>query len=194
MKRENPILLGIAVLLAAVCLGGILAMRVSRHEKLRRELETAEDKGSLVSEAGHVTAGQEAWLDFYKTAQTGQPAAIRLVDWFSRDESGPARLYVRDLRFDGTRYILSGENGNLKDGGPWEAEYRYLLYFPDVPAPSLTSTFESRTSYVLADDNTLTWEEIWNSWISFRSEGNIRTYEVYTEYVWRETLVNEDLM
>lgn len=182
---------GLAALLLCTVLA-VCAGQALDRQRLRETMETAKADGCVVSQDGRVTAGQEAWLDFYETAQAGRPAAVRLVDWFSRDESGPARLYVENLCFDGDRYTISGETGN--DGGPWEAQYRYLLYFPDVPAPSLSSTFESETVYVLTDDDTLTWAEIWDSWFSSRSEGRIRTREVYTEYVWRETFVNDDLM
>lgn len=182
---------GLAALLLCIVLT-VCASRSLDRQRLREALETAKEAaGCVVSQGGNVTAGQEAWLDFYETSQAGRPAAVRLMRRFGGDESGPEQLYVRDLCFDGERYILSGEN---IDGGPWEAEYRYLLYFPDVPAPSLSSLFESETSYVLTDDDTLTWAEIWDSWFSSRSEGRIRTYEVYTEYVWRETFVNDDLM
>lgn len=169
MKRENRILLGIAVLLVVVCLGEIWGRQRERTQTLA-EQEARE--GSVVIENLHVLSGADVWADFYQAAQAGEPAQVRLVK--SYVGVGEDSTYITDLAFDGETYAIAGSPHT----------YRYLLCFPDVAARS-GANFSSATYYILANDDTVTPEEIERYETSSFEEEPLDAYKVYTEYGWK---------
>lgn len=172
MKRENRILLGIAALLIVVCLGDIW---FRQQEKARTLAEQEAREGSVVIENLHVLSGADVWADFYKAAQAGEPAQVRLVKNYIG--VGEDSTYIMDLAFDGETYAVAGS----------QHAYQYLLCFPDVAARRGAS-FSSATYYILANDDTVTLEEIeWYEVSSFEEEP-LDVYKVYTEYVWKDEM------
>lgn len=144
------------------------------------------DAGTVVTKDLDAVSGQEDRQSFYQAVQAGRFASIHLTGYHLADEWRPENVvYEEMLVFDGEVYTISGPTGG-DDNGPWEYAYQYLMYFPDVPSPSPTSRFESSTHYVLADDGTLTWNDIWRSMISSNTKDRIRHNIVYSEYKWRE--------
>lgn len=172
MKRENRILLGIAVLTVVVCLGNIWDLQ---REKARTLAEQEAREGSVVIENLHVLSGADIWADFYNAAQAGEPAQVRLVK--SHVGVGEDSTYITDLAFDGETYAIAGS----------QHTYRYLLCFPDVAAPS-GARFSSATYYILANDNTVTLEEIARYELSSFEEEPLDVCGVYTEYVWKDEM------
>lgn len=165
------------LLLAAALLGGVWAWKC-----------TPLDAGEVVLEDLDAVSGQDNWQAFFRAARTGRPASIHLTTRYLADERllrSEDHIYEEDLVFDGEVYTLSGETGGV-DNGPYEEVYPYLLYFPDEPSPSPTSLYETATYYVLADDDTLTYQDIWRSRISSHTKDFIRCDTVYAAYVWRE--------
>nr|WP_326183872.1 hypothetical protein [uncultured Oscillibacter sp.] len=170
MKRENRILLGIAVLLIVACLGDIW---FRWQEKARTLAEQEAREGSVVIENLHVLSGADVWADFYQAAQAGEPAQVRLVK--SYVGVGEDSACIMDLAFDGETYAVAGS----------QHTYRYLLCFPDVAARS-GARFSSATYYILANDDTVTLEEIERYELSSFEEEPPDVYKVYTEYVWKD--------
>ncbi len=145
------------------------------------------DAGTVVTEDLDVVSGRESWLRFYHATQAGRPASVHFTSWFLADEWRPEDVvYEETLVFDGKVYTISGQSGSHRYRCPGDAEYRYLLYFPDVPAPLPSTTYASATHYVLADDDMLTWNDIWKSMISSSTKDRVRYNIVYSEYLWRE--------
>ena len=170
MKRENRILIGIAVLLIAVCLVDV--RRIAAEKEAPPE-EQVSREDSVVIENLHVLSGADIWTAFYETAQAGDPAQVRLVK--SHVGAGEESTHILDLVFDGETYALAGS----------EHTYRYLLCFPDVAARS-GANFSSATYYILANDDTVTLEEIaWYEVSSFVEEP-LDVCGVYTEYIWKD--------
>lgn len=155
------------------------------------------DAGTVVTEDLRVLSGQDNWRDFYHATRTGRPASIHLTTRYLADERllrPEDAIYEEDLIFDGKVYTISGETGGV-DNGPYEWIFQYLLYFPDEPSPSPSSLYETATYYVLADDNTLTYQDIWRSMISSSMKDHVRCRTVYSAYNWREELfLEEDLI
>lgn len=172
MKRENRILLGIAVLLIAACLGDVW---FRRQGKARTLAEQEAREGSVVIENSHVLSGADIWAEFYQAAQAGEPAKVRLVKSYTG--VGEDSTYITDLAFDGETYAIAGSQDT----------YRYLLCFPDVASPSGART-SSATYYILSNDDTVTPEKIERyetSSFAFE-ETPPDAYKVYTEYVWKD--------
>ena len=77
MKRGRKILLSIAVLLAAVCLGQFWIKHLEKARALaEQEAERLAKENSVVFEDGDVVSGRELWLNFYQTTQAEEPASV----------------------------------------------------------------------------------------------------------------------
>lgn len=174
MKRENRILLGIAVLLIVVCLGTIWARQ---REKARTLAEQEAREGSVVIENSHVLSGADFWTDFYKAAQAGEPAHVRLVK--SYVGVGEESTYITDLTFDGETYTHTSRSG--------EHAYRYLLCYPDLAAWHPSVAYTSATFYILSNDENVTPQDIERYETSSVWEGEpLDACKIYVEYVWKE--------
>lgn len=185
MKRENKILLGVAVLLAAICLGQIW---IKHQEKVRtlaeQKAEQAAKEDSVVFEDGDVVSGRELWLDSYETTQAGEPASVRLVRSYSAVEPDDTHYvtrehtyYVQELTFDGEVYALADS----------DHAYRYLLCYPDQAAWNPSMAYTSATFYILANDENVTPQDIERYETSSVWEGEpLDACRIYTEYTWKE--------
>lgn len=184
---------GLACLLAALALAGCGEKPAETAGLPLAELPedyTAEQAGAdgcVVTEDLRTTAGAEVWDKFYEAVQAGTPATVRLANYYDGGASADGRPshYVSDLTFDGERFTIGGAYGGADDNGPWEQTFSCLLCFPDEPAPP-SATYWKSTPYVLTDNETLTWGEIYMGWLSSSSLDHRRAYPVHTEYNWKE--------
>ncbi len=138
-------------------------------------LAEAKENGYVVVENGVCTSGLDAWEAFFETAQAGKSAQVQVAHYITLVANDPTTGQVRIapelyeaikedypsltyyvISFDGETYTIS----SLDLTNP--KEYAYLRYFPDLSPES--SNPMSR--YVLTNDNTATWDQLWQSMAS----------------------------
>lgn len=150
----------------------------------------------IVAQGGYLminsdcVAGKDAMRAFFQGAKQGYPATIRYADYFTLGD--PARygdeyysqmldthpqLYVHDLTFTGTEYILRW----FENGQEIVHSYSYLLHFTGGPE-SAYADYESWERYVLCDRNDVTWEQIFSGSVSADFKDQIPYHCVYTDF------------
>lgn len=139
------------------------------------------DAGFVVMENGEAAGGQEVWQAFQEAVQAGEPAEVWLAWYFTMDPERCAKeyyeanredypsIYYEHLRFDGEEFTIRGE----EDGEEYEKTYDYLRLFREAPG--------NYARYVLTNDATVTWDQIWNSLISSLYPSVIDHHTVYVE-------------
>lgn len=137
--------------------------------------------GCFVQRDGIAVDNKEIFQEFASRAQYGEAGFIRIVDWYY-DET-PA-CFVHDLTFDGTQYTLAW----LENGKRMEKQYRYLKHFSGRSEVE-NSTYDAYEYYVLVNDDTITWEQIWNGLISSQLDAAVEHHIVYAELIKHPVLV-----
>ena len=168
-------------------------------------LETVKTDGFVVMENSDVTQGKEIWEEFYKKTETGEPCSVRIAHYYTLDESKtqsegylsmkddyPA-LYLNELIYDGEQFLyrpihISGDGDYLAyciEGyeSP-ERVWKYLMHYTGE-APSQSAKFSRYDRYVLVDDDTITWDQIWSGMLSSQYGASIQHDQVYCEYTWK---------
>ncbi|BCK00639.1 hypothetical protein [Anaerocolumna chitinilytica] len=164
-------------------------------DQLQNDYSLADAKvdNCVVYENGDITYGQSVWDSFTAKTQKGKPATVRLAFYYTLDapshyakeyyESIKAEypvLYIKDLRFDGNKYVIAG----FEEGTLYEKEYKYMMKYKGEPR-SPSALFQKYTRYVLVNDNTATWEDIEDGALSSRFGASIDNYPVYTDLTWK---------
>ena len=62
--------------------------------------EQAVKDGCVVMDGSELLAGEKIWLDFYKASQMGEPAAVRVYQYYEEPED----YFVSDISFNGEKY------------------------------------------------------------------------------------------
>lgn len=153
-------------------------------------LQQAEKDGCVIMQDGDVALGQQTWQDFVKAAEEGKHVSVKLAHYYTLDpktcseqyyeaykEDYPV-LYRYDLLYDGNGYILRWKEGNSE----YVRSYPYLLCDTGDKL-SLYADYDSYIQYILTNDNTVTWEEIWKSTISSQLGDSIDYFTVYTDLI-----------
>ena len=155
-------------------------------------LEEAIQSGNPVIMDGFAAHGQETWKAFLDSTRQGTPASVTVAVYITLDpnrcddafyeifrQDYPA-LDLHELTFDGERYTLRTRSGE----GEFIQNFEYLMCYPTA-AISAVSSEEPDTilRYVLVDDKTVTWEQIWNGTASSLPGAYIHHAFVYTEVV-----------
>jgi hypothetical protein len=161
------------------------------------DLEDAKSDNCVVYEDSDITYGQTLWDDFITATDKGISATVRLAFYFTLgDPSSYTKecyeeikddypvLYIQDLSFDGKKYVIE----SIEDGQLISKEFKYMKKYEGQPR-SATAIFSDYTYYVLVNDNTVTWEDIWDGMISskssFGSVHNLVHKLVYSDYVFK---------
>ena len=156
-------------------------------------LEDAIDAGYVIMEEGIATHGQDVWMQFYDQTRQGQPAAVTVAHYGTLDpkrcDSAYYEAFSQDypylslyqLRYDGEIYTLSCLD--VWDGAAlYTRTYEYLMKYDTTDFYAKSSlTPGGRYDYVLTQDNSVTWEQIWNSLISSQAVSQIDHYSIYAE-------------
>lgn len=154
-------------------------------------VEQAEVDGCVVHENSNIRSGQERWERFLKDVEKGKAATVRLADYYvlldpsrygaeyykSIKDDYP-KLYVKDLTYDGTQYTVRW----FEEGTEYVRAYQYLMRY-EGEAPGKSASFDSYLRYVLTNDSTVTWEEIFGGMVSSQFGAWIDHCEVYTELI-----------
>lgn len=157
-------------------------------------LEQAKENGCVVFEDSDVTYGEDVWMNFVSVTKTGEPASVRMAYYYTldEDECSPEYyeaekdnypvMYVKDLFFDGQTYTIRW----YEDGEEVVRKFKYLIRCDDNPNTE-DATYECCIKYILVNDNTVTWDEIFKQLISSSLPvgGGIEYCDVYNDYVWK---------
>ena len=149
----------------------------------------------VVREDGDVSVGQELWRDFYEKTRAGEPASIKLADYYTLEDNNVSDeyyeehkdeypvIYLAELSFDGKVYTYRSINGQDGTTG-YTRVYPYLVRYEDVPK-SETATFRVCERYVLVHDETVTYDRLQYGLYSSQFGDYIDHYEVYTDYKYK---------
>lgn len=151
-------------------------------------LEDALAEDLVIIADGDVMNGQEKWEAFVETTSKGEPASIKVVHYFTlgdkslydeafyesiKDEY--PQLFVFYLGYNGEKYTVAHYEGDQL----YMKSYKYLMRYEGEPVPS--ATFSRYVRYVLIDDNTVTWDDIWRGLLSSQSNAAIDHTCIYDD-------------
>ena len=152
-------------------------------------LEDARIDGCVCFDNGDITEGQKIWDDFVGATNTQEEAIVRLAFYYSLDEEqcDPEyyesvkdeypMLYIQELTYKDNSYTIRW----FEEGEEIKKTYKYLMKYEGEPE-SETALYESYLRYVLTNDNTVTWEQIWRGMISSQLGDGIDHKVVYQKY------------
>ena len=138
--------------------------------------EQAMIDGCLVTRDGEVSENLAVLKDFIETTSRGEPAFIRIVNWYYGEES---HYTAEDLTFDGSQYILEW----LEDGRRQSRSYRYLKHFSGEKERE-NIAYDAYEHYVLVNDNSVSWQQIWESLISSQYGASIDHWTICSDYIY----------
>lgn len=156
-------------------------------------LQQVKDAGCVVMEDGDVSAGQEIWQAFVDATEEGRRASVKLAyyntlnpercseEYYEAHKEDYPSLYVLDLIYDGSGYQVKQQGGSA-DG---ERNFKYLMCYVGEPS-SPSALFDTYTRYVLTNDDTVTWEDIWHGMLSSQLGDAIEHFTVYTDLEYEE--------
>lgn len=155
------------------------------------DLEQAKKDGCVVFENLDVTAGQEIWASFTELAYAGKEASVRLYFYYTLDD--PSRYdseyyesikgeypkyFVLDLAYNGETYLIR----HFENGNEIKEEYKYLMKYEGEPESS-SASYKSYIRYVLVNDNTVSWEDIFYGTVSSDFRDQIPYQSVYIDLI-----------
>lgn len=138
--------------------------------------EQAMIDGCLVTRDGEVSENLSVLKDFIETTSRGEPAFIRIVNWYYGEES---HYTAEDLTFDGSQYILEW----IEDGRRQSRSYRYLKHFSGEKERE-NIAYDAYEHYVLVNDNSVSWQQIWESLISSQYGASIDHWTICSDYIY----------
>lgn len=167
-------------------------------------LARAKSDGCLVMEDGDVTSGKEVFDDFFDKTSQQKNAKIRVVDYYTLDKSkvseefyeqekdGYPIMYITDVVYENGEFTTYSDANN--DGALVKKTYKYLI--KDEFEGNPEATFMTATYYMLVNDKSLTFNEIFQSLISSSYQGNGKDlshfniyqkshFNIYQKYVYK---------
>ena len=152
-------------------------------------LEDARIDGCVCFDNGDITEGQKIWDEFVNATEKQEDTIVRLAFYYSLDEEQcdpeyyesakdeyPV-LYIQELTYKYDSYTIRW----FEEGEEIKKTYKYLMKYEGEPE-SETALYESYLRYVLTNDNTVTWEQIWRGLASSKLGDAIDHQVVYQKY------------
>ena len=148
-------------------------------------LQRAKDHGNVVTEDGDVTYGQQVWYDFLQSVREGKQAVVRISHYYTLDPESCSEqyykvyqedypvIYDQELSYDGNQYMLYWKEGEKE----YVKNYRYLMNY-NIDPPEKMESYDSLIRYVLTNDNTVTWEDLWKGMISAKMNDSIEHHVI----------------
>jgi len=151
-------------------------------------LDMARREGCVIMEDGHVESGQDAWFAFVAKTEQGNAATVKVAHYHTLDpersdpnyyaaykEDYPV-LYINELAYDGDVFTLRWEEQEKQ----YEKTYPYLMRY-EGEAPTPQATYDTYLHYVLTNDNTVTWDDLFYGILSSRLGDYIDHFTIYTD-------------
>jgi len=154
-------------------------------------LAEAKNSDTVVIEFHGCSHGKKVWKNFVEKANSGTPASVLCAHYYELDKAHVSNelyqqekdnypvLYFYLLEYDGKEFTVSIRDSKSAENESKET-YKYLLHMTGE-APE-TATVREYDRYVLADDDSLTWEEIERNMVSSILQEPIRHCSVYDDY------------
>ena len=160
--------------------------------------------GFVVMKNGSVISGEDKWQEFVKKTEAKEPAEINIAYYYTLTGRMAKNLYemskmdypvvyLHRLKYDGESFIFSPlQKSDVSDSkyeimpdneNEWEQKFKYMKHYTEK-APNDTALFSAFDKYVLVDDDTKTWEDIWNATIGL-AEGFWHA-EVFNKYDYKD--------
>lgn len=156
-------------------------------------INDAKSDNCVVFRDGDITSGQSVWDDFISLTDNGKYSTVRLAFYYTLGDPSQYSeelyeeikddypvLYIKDLNFNGEKYILEG----YEDGQMNSREYKYLMKYEGRPN-SVYATFSEYSYYVLVNDDTVTWDDIEQGIFSSQYGDYIDHFIVYSDLVFK---------
>lgn len=128
------------------------------------------------------------WDAFCRAVDSGEAASVLCAHYYTLDREHVSEEYYEEekehypqlffcrVEYDGSSFTVTIRESTEKEPETHE-NYRYLRHFTgDAPAQAAYSSYDY---YVLTDDDTVTWEDIFYSMVSSQSDALIRHCTVY---------------
>jgi hypothetical protein len=154
-------------------------------------LDSVKNGDFVVFEDGDITSGQSLWEDFVKETDKGKPASVSIANYYTLGDPSQYSeeyykeikddypiIYIKDLSYDGKKYTIE----ELEDGQKISKEYNFLMRYEGVPE-STSALYSRYIYYVLVNDDTVTWKDIFNGMISSQLNAGIDHYQVYSDLI-----------
>lgn len=148
-------------------------------------LQSAKEKGYVVFEDGSVTSGEGAWQSFVGETEKKTPCTLYIAKYYTLgDPSGYSeeyyesikddypKLFISEVEYDGDIFTVS----YTEDDTLYRSEYKYLMRYEDE-----LKSGTKIVKYVLVNDNTVTWNDIFRGMVSSKFGDYNPFYEVYNE-------------
>lgn len=132
--------------------------------------------GCFVQSDGVARENKELFRKFAEDSYAGEPAFIRIVNWYYGDDP---HYDAFDLEYDGTLYTISW----IDDGQRRTREFPYLAHYTGEKEQE-NMAYDAYEHYVLVHDDQMKWENVWGSLISSHAPNYIDHMTVYSDYTY----------
>jgi len=148
-------------------------------------LTAVKEEDYVVLEDLRLAHGGELWQDFFQKVQKEEHAQVRLVHYFAPDDVGDnPQLYFYSLVYvAGEGFWTMRRSYDEKTDGEAVCQYRYLIHDTKEPVRA-DADYSLQDIYFLANDNTVTWDEIQKEALSSYYDGDRIEYDmVYVDFI-----------
>lgn len=126
-------------------------------------------------------SNKETFRKFAEDSLNEIPSFIRIINWYH----GEQHYYTAsDLSYDGTSYTITW----LENGKRYEKQYRHLKHYKGLKEQANVA-YDSYEHYVLVNDDSTTWSDIWEGLISSQSGAGVDHTTVYSDYTYEPQTV-----
>lgn len=132
--------------------------------------------GCFVQADGIARENKELFHQFAVVTQKRVPSSIRIVNWYYGVDP---HYDAFDLSYDGSLYTISW----IADGQHHSRQFRYLMHFAGEKERN-NMAYDRYEHYVLLNDNTINWNDIWGNLISSATPTPIDHMTVYSDYTY----------
>ena len=143
--------------------------------------EQAMIDGCLILRDGDAMDNIPAFREFAQECSRGEAGFFRIGNWYYGDN--PHHIFF-DLSYDGFVYTLSW----LEDGMRKSADFQYMKHFTG-PKEADTLPYDAYEYYVLVNDSSLGWRDIWVDRTDSSFGGSIDHMVVFADYIYYPDLV-----
>lgn len=154
-------------------------------------LAEAKNSNTVVFETHGCSSGKKDWKNFYDAVTAGKPASVLCANYYVLDRAHVSNelyeqekdnypvLYFELIEYNGKEFTLTTRDSKSSEIESKQT-FKYLLHFTgQAPEQALVKEYDR---YILADDPSLTYEQIEKSMISSQLEDWIDFAEVYHDY------------
>jgi hypothetical protein len=150
----------------------------------KKALTWAKDYDVVVFEDSFCTSGEGLWGAFCEAVTEGKRATILCAHYYSEDENHPgevlyrAKMIFQLIYFDGVEFRISTRNSRSYNSETEEI-YKYLLRFNGEN--SETAEYIYHNVFILANNSSITWDDIMEDPESLQSSDELKYIIVYED-------------